>query len=220
MENLFSAFVARRSSCNNGHNSSNGVHISSPLCISKKRKRQKGTSFGSRSSTSSNCTSNSDLISVVDAQLMQIKEKLAEFRDQDTQFRERMDSLNESVSEITSSRSSLSSFTPSECSDLVSLDEAYEEEEKFKHQIAAKQSKGLQRTKLAKCGRNHFNRPRVRNHDIRRATSYPSSLYGHIELPEEEEETMEAQRYSTYSADQAINLYPHYDNPEEISTLF
>jgi len=151
---------------------------------------------------------------------MQIKEKLAEFRDQDTQFRERMDSLNESVSEITSSRSSLSSLTPSECSDLVSLDEVHEEEEEFQRQIAAEQSKGLQRTKLVKCGRNHFNRPRVRSHYMRRATSYPNSLYGHLELPEEEEETMEVQRHSTYSADQAINLYPQYDNPEEISTLF
>ena len=211
MENLFSAFMSRRSSCNNRYNSSSG-DISDPL---KKEKRR--TSFGSRSGTSSDRTSNSDLISAVDAQLMQIKEKLAAFRDQDTQFRERMDSLNDSVSELTSSRSSLSSFTPSECSDLDSLDEVYEEEEEFEHQIAAGQSKGL---KLAtKGGRN---RPRVRCHQpMRRATSYPSSLYGHIEAPcEEEEEAMETQRHSTYSADQAINLYPKYDNPEEISTLF
>jgi len=153
----------------------------------------------------------------VDAQLMQIKEKLAAFRDQDTQFRERLDSLNDSVSELTSSRSSLSSFTPSECSDLDSLDEVYEEEEESEHQIAAGQSKGLKQ--LATKG--HRNRPRVRCHQpMRRATSYPSSLYGHIKLPEEEEEAMKAQRHSTYSADQAINLYPIYDNPEEISTLF
>jgi len=153
----------------------------------------------------------------MDAQLMQIKEKLAAFRDQDTQFRERMDSLNDSVSELTSS---LSSLAPSECSDLGSLDEVYEEEEEKLEQQTAGQRKG-QRALVKGNRRNYFKRPpTVRCHYMRRATSDPSLLYSHIELPEEEEEAMEMQRHSTYSADQAINLYPQYNNPEQISTLF
>ena len=65
---------------------------------------------------------------------MQIREKLAAFREQDTEFRERMGSLSDSVSELTSSRSSLSSFTPSEHSDLGSVDEASKKEEEFEQQ--------------------------------------------------------------------------------------
>ena len=63
----------------------------------------------------------------MDEQLLQIRKKIAAFRQQDTQFRERMDSLNESVSELVS-RSSINSSL-SECSDLDSLDEASEAED-------------------------------------------------------------------------------------------
>jgi len=139
---------------------------------------------------------------------MQIKEKLATFREQDTQFRERMESLSDSLSKLSSSRSSISSFTPSECSDLsLPLDETQSQSklEEPEDPLAEEQ------TVFIKCGnKDRFN--------VRRATSDPSLLYSHIELPEEE--AMEAQRYSTYSTDQAVNLYPQYDNPEEISTLF
>jgi len=210
MENLFSAFVSRRYS--NDSQNSRSDDTDQPCTILKKRTWHRRPSFGRRSSTNSDPIK---LISIVDAQLMQIKEKLAAFRDQDTQFRERMDSLNDSVSQLTSSQSS---FTPSECSDLGSLDEVYEEEEEELKQQTAGQSKG--KRALVKGNRNHFNQPpAVRCHYMRRATSDPSLLYSHIELPEEDE-TMEIQRHSTYSADQAINLYPQYDNPEEISTLF
>ena len=159
---------------------------------------------------------NSELVNAVDSQLMQIKEELAAFRQQDTQFRERMDSLSGSVSELTSSRSSLSSFTPSECSDLGSLDElASEDEEGFEQQTpqaVGQRVLALTRDKL-------YNRPPVRCFHLRQSSD-PSSLHSHIELPEEETKAMETQRCSTYSADQAVNLYPQYNNPEEISTLF
>jgi len=171
---------------------------------------KRAASFGSRHSLPS--PSNSELISVVDAHLKQIKEKLAAFREQDTQFKERMDSLSDSVSELTSSRSSISSFTPSECGDSAagSLDETSELE--LEDPLEANQGVGQLRA-FTKSGRNCFNH-------MRRATSDPSSLYNHVELPEEELEAMETQRHSTYSADQAVNLYPQYNNPDEISTLF
>ena len=153
---------------------------------------------------------NSELVNVVDEQLMQIREKLASFRQQDTQFRERMDSLSGSVSELTSSRSSLSSFTPSEYSDLGSLDEASEGEEEFQPQTVGR---------LKASVTDHFNGLPVRCFHMRQSSD-PSSLHSYIELSEEETEAMETQRHSTYSADQAINLYPQYNKPEEISTLF
>ena len=223
MDHLFSAFVSRRTSSDNrqslGQSSSCGDIRPHPVYISLLKR----ASFGNRhlpSSVTSDSTRNSELISVVDAQLMQIRAKLASFREQDTQFRERMDSLNDSVSEL-ASRSSLSSFTPSECSDLGSLDEASQEEEEFE-QTVGRQSEGYLRASVI-GSRHHFNRPEnrplsARCFHIRRATSDPSSMQSHIELPEEE--AMETQRHSTYSADQSTNLYPQYDNPEEISTLF
>ena len=167
--------------------------------------------------------SNSELVDVVDAQLMQIREKLATFREQDSQFRERMDSLSNSVSELTS-RSSLSSFTPSECSDLGSLDEASEEEEEFDEQTIGQKAFSDEPPRLLRLptvrvtGKGYLHRrPAVKCFHTRQASD-PSSMQSHKELPEEEE--METQRYSTYSADQAINLYPQYNNAEEISTLF
>ena len=211
MDHLFSAFVSRRTSRNGCGN------IADPVYVSKKRTLKGAASFGSRhspSNTSLDRTRNSEIISVVDAQLMQIKEKLAAFREQDNEFRERMGSLSDSVSELTSSRSSLSSFTPSECSDLDSVNEASEEEEKPEQQTVDRQRA------FVKSGRDHFTRLSARCFHMRRAASDPSSMHSHIELPEEEAEAVETQRHSTYSADQATNLYPQYDNPEKISTLF
>ena len=157
--------------------------------------------------------SSSELINVVDAQLMQIREKLAAFRQQDTQFRERMNSLNGSVSEL-ASQSSISSFTPSECSDLGSLDEVSEEEEEFEQQQTVEQ-----RALLTDDRDYGFNRPPVRCFHIRQSSDL-SLMYSHMELPEEEAEAIETAQRHTGTADQAINLYPQYNNPEEISTLF
>ena len=175
----------------------------------------KRASFGSRQSPSSPRTmNNSELASVVDEQLMQIRQKLAEFREQDTHFRERIDSLTGSVSEI-ASRSSQSSFTPSECSDLDSLDEFSEEEEEIEQTVGqkafSKQPPPLLRIptiKVIDVGNRSTNCFHMRQ------SSDPSSLHNHIELPKEE--VMETRRHSSYSADQ---VYPQYDNPEEIRTL-
>ena len=119
MDHLLSSFVSRRFSSNNRPRQNSTS--SSASCdnvvpdISKKRMLKRAASFGSRHSLPS--PSNSELISVVDAHLKQIREKLAGFREQDTQFKERMDWLSDSLSELTSSRSSISSFTPSECAE-------------------------------------------------------------------------------------------------------
>ena len=216
MDHLFSAFVSRRTSSDYRQRSSCGDIRPHPVYISLLKRVSFGTNRHLPSTATSDSTRNSELISVVDAQLMQIRAKLASFREQDTQFRERMDSLNDSVSEL-ASRSSLSSFTPSECSDLGSLDEASQEEEEFE-QTVGRQSEGYLRASVI-GSRHHFNRPlSARCFHIRRAASDPSSMQSHIELAEEE--AMETQRHSTYSADQSTNLYPQYNNPEEISTLF
>jgi len=198
MDQVFSAFVSGK---NNRRNSS-CENIPNRVYVSKKNILKRAASFGSRLSLSNPSSANSsfELISIVDAQLMQIKEQLAAFREQDTQFRERMDSLSDSVSELTSSRSSISSIT-----DLGSLDETSKLEDPLEDQNMVGQS------------RVFVNGGRDRSNYIRRTTSDPSSLYN---LPEEEEEAMETQRHSAYSADQAVNLYPQYNNPEEISTLF
>ena len=211
MDHLFSAFMLRRTRSNSKQNSSCGDIPD--LYVSKKR-MLKRASFDSRYSPSSPSSdraksmSSSELINVVDAQLMQIREKLAAFRQQDTQFRERMNSLNGSVSEL-ASQSSVSSFTPSECSDLGSLDEVSEtEEEEFKQQRTAKQRA------LLTDDRDHFNRPPIKCfHHIRQLqSSDPNLMHSHMKLSEE--------KAVPYSADQVINLYPQYNNPEEISTLF
>jgi len=166
--------------------------------------------------------SNSELVNDVDYQLAQIREKLAMMREQDLQFRERMDSLSTSVSEI-ASRSSLSSFTPSECSDLGSLDEASEEEEYEEEQTIGQRTFSNERLlripTIRVTGRPHFNRPPIKCVHMRQSSD-PSSMYSHPELPEENAEAFETQRHSTYSADQAMCLYPQYNNAEEISTLF
>jgi len=206
--------MSRRFSGNLGSNSgryrqnSSCDNIPDQVCVSKKRMLKRAASFCGRNllSSAESSASNSELINIVDAQLMQIKEKLAAFREQDTKFRERMDLLSDSVSELSSSRSSISSFTPSDCSNLGSLDEAQrelpEEENSLEKQTVA----------FFKGSRDRFNY-------MRRATSDPSSLYSHIELPEEE--TMETERpHSTCSTNQAVNVYPQYNNPDEISTLF
>ena len=237
MDHLFNAFVTRRTSTDQRQNYSCG---DIPDLYIPKKKTLKRASSGSRHSPPSpsplsnsmsmdrvKSKSNSELVNVVDAQLMQIREKLAAFREQDTQFRERMDSLSNSVSELTSrsSRSSLSSFTPSECSDLGSLDEASEEEEEFEQQTVGQKAFSEEPPRLLRLptvrvtGRGYLHRrpAAVRCFHTRQASD-PSSMQSHIELPEEE--AIETQRYSTYSADQAINLYPQYNNAEEISTLF
>ena len=149
----------------------------------------------------------------MDAQLMQIKEKLAAFREQDIEFRERIDSLNDSVSEL-ASRSSLSSFTPSECSDLDSLEEASDKE--FEQQTARVCIPTVQIIVTGCRDLNHFNHPLVRGFQMRRAISDPNSIMMHEHLVEKEVEVMETRRHSSYSA----NHYPQYDNPEDISTLF
>jgi len=149
----------------------------------------------------------------VDAQLMQIKEKLAAFREQDTEFRERIDSLNDSVSEL-ASRSSLSSFTSSECSDLDSLEEASMKE--FEQQGAKVCIPTVQITVTGCRDLDHFNHPLVRCFQMRRAISDPNSIMMYEHQVEKEAEVMETRRHSSYLSDH----YPQYDNPEEISTLF
>ena len=214
MDHLFNAFMSRRASTG----AINRQSCDDIPDLGAKR-RLKRASFGSKQSLPS--PSSSELVNVVDEQLMQIREKLAAFRQQDTQFRERMDSLNDSVSEL-ASRSSISS-SPSECSDLDSLDEVSEEEEEFEQKTVGQKAFSEEPPRLLRiptvkvAGRSQFNRPPVGCFHMRQSSD-PSSLHSHIELPKEEE--METRRHSTYSADQAINLYPQYNNPEEISTLF
>lgn len=166
--------------------------------------------------------SNDELVDDVDYQLTQIREKLAMMREQDMQFRERMDSLSSSVSEL-ASRSSLSSFTSSECSDLGSLDEVSEEEEYEEEQTIGQRKFSNERLlripTIRVSGRPHFNRLPVKFVHVRQSSD-PSSMYSHPELPEENAAVVEAQRHSTYSADQAMCLYPQYSNAEEISTTF
>jgi len=152
--------------------------------------------------------SNSELVNVVDAQLIQIREKLATLREQDIEFRERMDLLSDSVSEL-ASQSSLSS------SDLNWGDEEKEEFEQgpreFSNEIC------IPTVKVTSCG-DHFNQPLERCFQMRRAISDPTSIHiRHVELPKEE---AAAQNHCRYPADQNIHLYPQYNNPEEISTLF
>ena len=164
--------------------------------------------------------SNDELVSDVDCQLTQIREKLAMMREQDVQFRDRMDSLSSSVSEL-ASRSSLSSFTSSECSDLGSLDEVSEEEE-YEEELTIGQrtfsSERLVRIPTIR-GRPQFSRLPIKCIHTRQSSD-PSPMYSHPELPEENSEAANTQRHSTYSADQAMCLYPQYNNAEEISTMF
>ena len=217
MDHLFNAFMSRRASTST-INRQNSSCDDIPNLHAKRRMLRK-TSFDSRQLLPS--PSNSELINVVDEQLMQIREKLAAFRQQDTQFRERIDSLNDSVNEL-ASRSSISS-SPSECSDLDSLDEVSEEEEEFEQQTVGQKAFSDEPPRLLRiptvkiASSSQCSRPPVGCFHMRQSSD-PSSLHSHIELPKEEE--METRRHSTYSADQAINLYPQYNNPEEISTLF
>ena len=127
MDHLFNAFISRRASAPSAF-----CDRDIPVQVYKKKKRASlGSLISSRFSppipSSDHAKGNSELLNVMDEQLLQIREKIAAFRQQDTQFRERMDSLNESVSELVS-RSSINSSL-SECSDLDSLDEASEAED-------------------------------------------------------------------------------------------
>ena len=224
MDHLFNALMSRRASTGT-INRQNSSCEDIPDLYTKKR-MLKRASFGSRQSlpspSSNRAKSNSELVNVVDEQLMQIREKLAAFRQQDIQLRDRMDSLNDSVSEL-ASRSSISS-SPSECSDLDSLDEVSEEEEEFEQQTLGQKEFSDEPPRLLRIptvkvtSSSRFNRPPVGCFHIRQSSD-PSSLHSHIELPKEEE-MPEVRRHSTYSADQTINLYPQYNSPEEISTLF
>ena len=164
--------------------------------------------------------SNDELVNDVDCQLTQIREKLAMMREQDLQFRDRMDSLSSSVSEL-ASRSSLSSFTSSECSDLGSLDEVSEEEECEEEQTIGQRTFSNERLLRIPTirGRPQFSRLPIKCIHTRQSSD-PSSMYSHPELPEENAEATNSQRHSTYSADQAMCLYPQYNNSEEISTMF
>jgi len=119
MNHLFNAFTLRWGDHDIRQSRSCG---DIPDLYTLKKRSLKRALFGSRRSTSPSSMSNSELISSVDAQLMQIRDKLAAFREQDALIRERMNSLTSSVSELTS-RSSLSSPTPSECSDSSSLED-------------------------------------------------------------------------------------------------
>ena len=233
MDGLFSTFAFRRnstsvkpfSSCDDLPNLYTTDNVQT-----KKRKNSKSTSRylpPSQSPLTSahlmdrvESRSNEELVDNVDHQLTQIREKLAMMREQDLRFRERMDSLSSSVSEL-ASRSSLSSFTSSECSDLGSLDEVSEGEECEEQTIGQRKFSNerlLRFPTIRVSGRPHFNRLPVKCAHTRQSSD-PSSMYSHPELPEENT-AKEAQRHSTYSADQAMCLYPQYANAEEISTVF
>lgn len=209
MDHSFNVVVAKRhpSGSDIRRNSSCG-DIQDLSIQSKKRRSLKRASFSSRPSSANlnsdrtKRMSNSELVDVVDEQLMQIRENLAAFRQQDTRLRERIDSLSGSVNELSSSRSSLSSCAPSECSDLGSLDEVNEEDEQTT-------------TGQVKDTKEHLNRSTVLSFHVRQSSD-PSSIQSH---EDKAEAIIKAQRCSTYS-DQAINLYPQYNNPENISTLF
>jgi len=128
MDHLVNVFMTRRASAPSMFCDRD---IPDQVCGKKKKRASLGSLISSRLSppipSSDHAKGSSELLSVMDEQLMQIRKKLAAFRKQDTQFRERMDSLNESVSELVS-RSSINSSI-SECSDLDSLDEVSEDEE-------------------------------------------------------------------------------------------
>ena len=215
MDHLSSGFISRQTRDNKLKSSSCGDIPG--LYTSKKRsvlKQLKPATFrrNSRSDHALKSKSNSELINIVDEQLMQIRENLAAFRNQDVQFRERIDLLSDSVSEL-ASQSSLSSFTSSECSDLNSLGGASNSEDEELDQ--GNEPRPLPTVRVTEC-MDDFDQPPVRCFSMRRAISDPSSV--HIQLPEQ---AMEAQRRRTHLADQATdNLYTQYNNPLEISTLF
>ena len=220
MDHLFNVFMSRRTSSDSRRSSCDSI----PDLYTSKKKMGKRLSFGSRQSPSSPSLSSSELVNCVDEQLLQIREKLAEFREQDNYIRERMDSLSDSMSELSSSRSSLSSYTPSECSDLDSLDEVSEEEEEsdseYVGQRAFSSELRLHRIPTVRLagGRNQLP---IKYCHVRQCSD-PSSLHSQTELPKEEAEAMEVRRHSTPSVDQAIDMYPQkpqYNNPEDISTL-
>ena len=217
MDHLFSAFMTRQTSSNSRLKTSSSCGDIPGIYASKKRlvlKQLKPAIFrcSPASSDHTKSKSNSELINIVDEQLMQIRENLAAFRNQDVQFRERIDLLSDSVSEL-ASQSSLSSFTSSECSDLNSLGGASNSEDEELDQ--ANESHPLPTVRVTEC-MDDFDQPPVRFFNMRRAISDPNSV--HIQLPEQ---TMEAQRRRKYLTEQATDdLYIQYNNPQEISTFF
>ena len=227
MDHLFSAFMSKRASSDSRQYSSCG---DIPDLYTKKKRPQKGALFSDNRPTSpssdrhvAKCMSNSELVNIVDAQLIQIRERLATLREQDIEFRERMDLLSDSVSEL-ASQSSLSSFSLSDCSDLDWLDEASEEKEESEQQTAGPRTLSnepqllcIPTVRVTNYG-DHFNQPLEICFHMRRAISDPTSIHKrHVELLKEE---LATQSHCGYSADQTINLYPQYNNPEEMSTLF
>ena len=214
MEHLFNAFVSRRTSTVSRRSSCDNAP---DLYTSKNKMVKRRISFGSRQTPSSPSLSNTELVNIMDEQLLQIREKLAEFREQDNYIRERMDSLSDSVSELSSRRSSLSlSSTSSECSDLDWLDEISEEEESDSENVGQEALSSEPRIPTVKsAARNHFRRQPVICFRKRRS-SYPSSpLRSSIELSEAASPAV--RRHSTPAYP---HMYPQYNNPEDISTLF
>ena len=228
MDHLFSAFLPRWTSHNSKQNASCG-DIPDLFNSTQAKKRHGGTLEGfdneyslTTSLDRAKSMSNTDLANDVDEQLMQIKEKLSAFREQDNQFRERIKLLSNSVTEL-SSRSSLNSFTPSEYSNLDSMDEASNGGEEFEQQttraFSNEPSKLLRvpTVRVTGCG-DHFKRQSsVGCFHMRRATSDPISIHS---LLSEEAQTIETTQLRSSRSTEAINLYPQYDNTKEISTLF
>jgi len=203
MDHLFYAFMSRRVSTPSFCDDMPGLY--------KKKRIQKRASLGCLISSrlcpsSDHAKGISELENVMDEQLMQIREKIAAFRQQDAQLRERLNSLSDSVNKLTS-RSSVSS-SPSECSDLDSLDEvseAEELEESEKQTTVFTDNSLLIPITTEVSSSSHFNRAPVRCFHTRQSSD-PSSLHSCVELPGEE--VIETRtRHSTYSTDQAINLY-------------
>lgn len=218
MDHLFNVFTLRWA--DNDIRQSRSCGDIPDLYTSKKKRSLKRALFGSRCSASPSFerTMSNELMNSVDAQLMQIREKLAAFREQDTRIRERMDSLSSSVSELTSQSSQSGSPTLSECSDLGTLDdEAMLEEFEQRKQRAFSREPHIfciPTVIVTEC-KDDFDQTPVRSLHMRRVTLHSSKM-SYLRLPEEI-------RHSTPSANQLqVNLYPNYnvDNPEEISTLF
>ena len=191
MDHLFNAFTLRWGDHDIRQSRSCG---DIPDLYTLKKRSLKRALFGSRRSASPSSMSHSELINSVDAQLMQIRDKLAAFREQDARIRERMNSLNSSVSELTS-RSSLSSPTPSECSDSSSLeDNAMQDEgEEFKQVQKAFSDEPQTGILHPNCSSNRMQGWLSSTKHLMRRVTLHSSKMGYLRLPEE-------RRHSTPSA--------------------
>jgi len=228
MDHLFSAFLPRWTSHNTKQNASCGdiPDLFNSTQAAKKHHNGALEGFDNKYSVTTSLDrvksmSNTDLVNDVDEQLMQIKEKLSAFREQDNQFRERIKLLSNSVNEL-SSRSSLNSFTPSEYSNLDSMDEASNGGEEFEQQttrafsIEPPKLLRIPTVRVTGC-RDHFNQSSVGCFHMRRATSDPISIHS---LLSEEAQTIETTQLRSSHSTEAINLYPQYNNTKETSTLF